>query len=88
MTTTNPFVGVVLITRCGCKRYMNWPSINLRSDIIIPLTPSNKTKTRWYVEKIEDIDIASTCETRQFEETGQIEYSTDNNQSYKIYQEI
>ena len=52
--------GVVLVTRCGCKRYVDWPAWSMKEEIRIPLPYRNEAP--W---KEKEIDT-SPPETRLF----------------------
>lgn len=60
---------VVLVTRCGCKRYEpDWPADSFRFDICIPL-PYRPGPKGWADGQI----VVSPPETRTFRFTGKYE---------------
>ena len=75
--------GVVLLTRCGCRRYEDWPGMSMRNDITVPLVTSFTRVNYWGKT---DITMELPIETRRFERTGQSELV--DNKFYTIFQEV
>lgn len=78
-----PSSGVVLVTRCGCKQYQNWPAMSMREDIIIPLTPRQTS----FVNA--EIDLSKpTWESRRFRATYRYEVAPSGDKTYHIFEEV
>ncbi len=79
-----PRDGVVLVTRCGCKRYEDWPAWSMNEEIRIPL-PYYGDDTPWEAKEID----ASLPDVRRFRANGlsELVHGDKKDKFYRIYRE-